>query len=165
MVYDTVIDLAGCSADRMCGLLGSSLQRYSEYEHYLGKKEYYDSKDTDYIARYFEQSNSDGASDDTAGEHDRICGRVLDEASVNTGFPQEREGLKRRCLPFLILAQALEMGHVHCNKCKESGNGYQKQDYTSDSYSGYALSLLEKDIQSDIKDINRNSICSYTDEA
>ena len=44
------------------------------------------------------------------------------------------------------------------------GNGYQKEDYTPDSYSGYALPLLEKDIKSNIKDIDRNSIGSYTDK-
>ena len=71
----------------MCGLLGRSLQGNSEYEHYLSKKEYHDSKDTYYVARYFEKCNRNCASDDTARKHDRICSRSLYEISVNTGFP------------------------------------------------------------------------------
>ena len=83
MAYDRVIDLAGRRADGMGSLLCRSLQRYSEYEHDLCKKEYNDSEDSDNVARYFIQSNSDGSSDDTAGKNDRISCSILYKASVN----------------------------------------------------------------------------------
>ena len=67
VAYHAVIDLAGSSAYSLRGLLGSSLDRYSENEQDLSKQEYYNRKDSDHRACNFVKGYCDRASDNAAG--------------------------------------------------------------------------------------------------
>ena len=165
MAYNAVIYFAGSRADSLCGLLCRSLERYSEYEHDLCKQEHNDGKNANYVACDLEKRNCNSASDDTARKNRAGCRRILYELTINAGFPQKRKSLKRGSLAVSAETQALEIAHIHRYKSKQRRYGYEEKDDTSDSDSRYALSLLEKNIQSNIEDIDRNGISCHADKS
>ena len=66
MAYNRAVNLTGSSGNSLCRLLGSSLERYSEYKKDLCKKENNDRKNADDFTGNLEKSYCDRSPDDTA---------------------------------------------------------------------------------------------------